>query len=178
MTASSLRSLLRNRTSPLHRQLDTRIGSFGTADDYRRYLRGTWLFRSEVEAALSAHAAWQPLRLADLAREDLSDLGIPLPAWEMPTVSFTSAAQALGACYVLEGSAVGARMLVIAARALGYSARCGARHLHAQAQDRRRWPAFIDLLDATAPEAAAEAVIGAETAFRMALASYPDHERV
>lgn len=172
MTVSSLRSVLRDRTSHLHRDLDAQVGMFTTENDYLRYLGGTWRFRVQVEAALPGPAEWEPMRLADSVREDLIDLGEPVPAVAAPAWAPASAAERLGACYVLEGSAVGARMLVVAAQKLGLTEAFGARHLHLQAADRKRWPQFIDLLDASPAGDAPSAIAGAEAAFRLALSSY------
>lgn len=172
MTVSSLRSLLRDRTSHLHRDLDAQVGMFATAADYLRYLTGTWRFRAQIEAALPGHAGWQPMRLADSVRDDLADLGEPVPPAKAASWAPANAAEMLGACYVLEGSAVGARMLVVAAEKLGFTGAFGARHLHLQAADRRRWPQFIDLLDASPAGDTQSALAGAEAAFRLALSSY------
>lgn len=172
MIAPSLRQLLRDHTDPLHKELDTRIGMFSSSEDYRRYLRGTWRFRTGVEDSLPAHPDWAPVHFASSIRSDLSDLGEPAVPHERPAWVPANRGEMLGAWYVLEGSALGARLLVGAAQALGYSAAYGARHLHLQAEDRRRWPAFIALLD-TAPAAdIPSALAGAEATFRLAITSY------
>lgn len=172
MIAPSLRQLLRDHTDHLHRELDTRVGMFGDVEDYRRYLRGTWRFRTGVEDSLPTHPDWSPLRFASTIGADLVDLGEPASARETPAWAPANRGEMLGAWYVLEGSALGARMLVGAAQALGYSAAYGARHLHLQAEDRRRWPAFIALLDNAPTTDVPSALAGAAATFRLAITSY------
>ena len=55
-------------------------------------------------------------------------------------------AELLGALYVLEGSALGARLIMKSAQALGLGATFGARHLAAQAGDALAWRSYLDLL--------------------------------
>lgn len=172
MIAPSLRQLLRDHTDHLHKELDTRVGLFGDDGDYRRYLRGTWRFRTGVEDSLPTHPDWSPLRFASSIRSDLIDLGEPAFPRETPAWVPANRGEMLGAWYVLEGSALGARMLVGAAQTLGYSAAYGARHLHLQAEDRRRWPAFIAILDTASAAEIPSALAGADATFRLAITSY------
>ena len=62
-----------------------------------------------------------------------------------------SAWSALGLAYVLEGSALGARLLDRQARALGLDAGFGARHLAAQTADLAAWHTFLGALEAADP---------------------------
>ena len=48
---------------------------------------------------------------------------------------------------MLEGSALGARILVKRAASLGFSDAFGARHLCAQTADPTAWSRFVELLD-------------------------------
>lgn len=105
----------------------------------------------------------------------MRDLGLaPLPpqklAWRTSGVSF-----ALGVHYVLEGSALGARVLCKQVEALGLHREHGARHLWAQAEAPGNWRAFLVCLgahEANIDEAAA--IAGANAAFQAAAASMDD----
>ena len=68
----------------------------------------------------------------------------------MPT-ALRSVSHAMGSLYVLEGSALGARLLVRQAAALGFDEAGGAVHLSEQAADIGHWRAFIDLLGRLGP---------------------------
>lgn len=52
----------------------------------------------------------------------------------------------MGVHYVLEGSALGARVLCKQVEALGLHRAYGARHLWAQAETLEGWRSFLDLL--------------------------------
>ena len=54
----------------------------------------------------------------------------------------------VGVLYVLEGSSLGARVLVKAAAEMGLSAEFGARHLFRQAGDRDAWRSFVAMMAA------------------------------
>jgi heme oxygenase len=79
---------------------------------------------------------------------------------------------ALGVAYVLEGSALGARLLARRAAALGFDADHGARHLARQTSDMDRWKRFLGELDAIPAEDREQVIAGAASAFDFALAAY------
>jgi heme oxygenase len=175
-----IRSFLRDETSELHRELDAIVGVFSNRAEYARFLQGTFRHRAPVEAALlSADAArissWQPRRLLPELEADLADLGLPLPTAEPFRLSNDMAAF-LGAAYVLEGSALGARVLVKGVDALGFGPAHGARYLSAQAGSLESWRALLvalDGLDRPAWEAAAQA---ARTVFLHAIQAFTSEE--
>ncbi len=58
---------------------------------------------------------------------------------------------ALGALYVIEGSALGAMLLRKQAQQLGLSENYGARHLASQTSEPARWRSFVAKLDERDP---------------------------
>jgi heme oxygenase len=172
----SLRFLLRTRTAAVHAELDAMVGDWPDLEAYKRYARAVLAFRAPLEHAFAAlqlsgpFTAWQSLTIAPELRADLADLRVadpePLSAPYASDVSWIA-----GALYVLEGSSVGARILVRRAAELGLSSTHGARHLAAQTADRQRWPSFLALLDSPSldPETA---VAGAEDTFALALEAF------
>lgn len=125
MTTDTLRKTLMQGTRDLHEQLDRGIGALQSEGEYRRFLIGSHAFRAALEPALMPACGWQAVELAPTLRADLADLGLTAaPAPAAPRLDGV-AAQA-GALYVVEGSALGARLLYRRAQALGW-ARRGAR---------------------------------------------------
>ncbi|MCB1470933.1 MAG: biliverdin-producing heme oxygenase [Rhizobiaceae bacterium] len=127
-----------------------------------------------MEARLSAFNTWRCTDLASLVAQDLVDLDTPA----LPSATFAGIDQCegrqLGMAYVLEGSGLGARILLKRAAELGMSAVYGARHLAAQTDDPARWRSFMALLD-TVPESQFDGVLaGAELSFQFALSIYAE----
>lgn len=153
MPERSRRALLRESTSEAHAALDTMIGPFDTLQSYRSYLVGMASFRRVVENRMSAAdwpralESWDFERFSPLIDEDLRDLRIEAPQMIETPMSPGSVEDFLGMLYVLEGSALGSRLLYKRAQALGYGADFGARHLAVQARPSGRWPAFLKLLE-------------------------------
>lgn len=176
MTVSSLRSELRESTTALHLQLDSAVGEFGDRPAYAVFVQKTHRFRAAAEQALAndAEAGWQVDAIAGLAGQDLADLDVPaLPHAEFPAGQWTRESR-LGALYVLEGSSLGARLLMRRAEALGMSADFGARHLAHQAGDNKRWRGFLSELESVPAELHQVALSAAEDMFRVALALYSE----
>ncbi len=146
------RNALKEATSSAHAALDALVGGFATVADYRRYLAGIAAFRLPVEAWLStntlppAFADWQPGLVRDELKADLADLETPEPETTLP-FSPPEGEGVVGLLYVLEGSALGARLLAKRAEALGLSADFGARHLFSQARNFSNWRAFSDRME-------------------------------
>lgn len=159
-----IRSFLRDQTSELHRELDAIVGVFSNRIAYGRFLQGTFRHRAPVEAALlnidvARLSSWQPRQLLPELEADLADLALPLPVAEPLHLSNDMAAF-LGAAYVLEGSALGARVLVKGVDPLGFGPEYGARYLSAQAGSLDSWRALLlalEELDRQAWDAAAQA---------------------
>lgn len=166
----TLRRVLLMETRDLHDELDRHVGAFSDRAEYAAFLAGSHAFRAAVEPQLVSMPEWPVQPLAALIRQDLADLGRPCPAPVPAAVLPNRVAQA-GACYVLEGSALGARLLARRAAALGYGGDHGARHLAAQTCDRQRWTRFLDWLErADVPHP--EAALAARGVFALALRAY------
>lgn len=149
---SDIRWFLRAQTADVHAALDSLIGQFDDQQGYLRYLEGLFRFRAPVERALSAldwpegAGVFQPSRLARAIGADIGDLGAKPPMAREVRLDL-SAAGLLGVLYVLEGAALGARVLVKRAEALGFDSRFGARHL-ALATGGAGWAGFLSLAGA------------------------------
>ena len=104
-------------------------------------------------------------QLLPILRQDLKDLGLEPPAGDAPTLPVDDPETLLGTLYVVEGSALGARILYRRAQELGLSGEFGARHLSVQSESLNRWRQLVKLLD-EAPELDLERIVAAsETAF-------------
>ncbi|MFT4012204.1 MAG: biliverdin-producing heme oxygenase [Paracoccus sp. (in: a-proteobacteria)] len=171
MRQNSLRHSLMNRTRDLHRRLDQGLGEFAAPQDYHAYLRGSFAFRTALEAVLPLAQGWPMLALSQSLRADLGDLDLDPPEPpRAPELAATHSALA-GALYVIEGSALGARVLQRRAQALGFGPDHGARHLDLQTRDRARWPQFLAWLESQ-PADEDQAVASANAVFALALAAH------
>ncbi|HST44047.1 MAG TPA: hypothetical protein VLK29_02365 [Luteimonas sp.] len=150
---TSVRSWLRAGTAVHHARVDAGFaGGLRGSDDYRAYLMGLHDLMSAVDAALAQAAlaewrAWRPQARVALLRADLAALAVaPLPPGA--PLRIDSGAAAAGALYVLEGSALGARLLARDAEALAVPAAASA-FLRAVTGDdaARRWRRFLEQLD-------------------------------
>lgn len=97
----------------------------------------------------------------------MSDLSLD-PAPHLSAAAPVCRSQRLGLAYVLEGSALGAQILQRQARALGFDAGHGARHLAAQTDRPGRWQSFCLHLEAAAPFDDVAAAVAANAAFALA----------
>ena len=175
-----IRSFLRGETNELHRELDAVVGVFSNRAAYARFLQGTFSHRAPVEAALlNADAArissWQPRRLMAELKADLADLALPLPAAEPFHLSNDMAAF-LGAAYVLEGSALGARVLVKGVEPLGFGPENGARYLSAQAGSLDSWRTLLVALEGLDRQAWDAAAQSARSVFVHAIQAFTSEE--
>lgn len=147
-----IRRRLKQATEPAHASLEARIGSLATQTEYNEYLLGLYAFRSTTEDWLSTHAAketgtWTPQTIARELHEDINDLALtPLSVSPVNWGSNASESFVMGVHYVLEGSALGARVLCKQVAALGLHRSYGARHLWAQAETLESWRGFLALL--------------------------------
>lgn len=176
LPADSLRHILRAGTSALHHQLDNAVGEFDSRRSYADYVQKTHRFRAAIEAELGSEdeAEWNVDPVADLAANDLGDLGVATLADARFSMSNLTQASRLGALYVLEGSSLGARLLLRRAESLGLSADFGARHLAQQASDHQRWRSFLDQLESVPAELQDHALSAAESVFAFALSIYTE----
>lgn len=173
----NIRSALRAHTADRHQKLDDAVGAFDTIAGYARFVRQSHRFRAATEDAIPSSVDWTVIPLAALLAQDLDDLDEP-PGAPIPfPVAPVDPAYWLGVAYVLEGSALGARLLVRRAVALGFSDAHGARHLAVQAETGSRWRDFQSRLEA-APAAAHQAMLaGAAATFDFALSIYAANDR-
>lgn len=157
---SERRFALKRATDAAHARVEGIVQAanmFGSVEGYRRYVAATWAMRDRFERLLDANGAadlwadWPGRRIAGLAARDLADLGVAQPAGssEKYFQSRLTEAELLGVLYVLEGSSLGARILVRMVGSLGFSENCGARHMHVQAGDAGAWRSFLNVLDAS-----------------------------
>lgn len=177
MQQDSIRSALRSHTADQHQKLDDAVGVFDTIEGYARFVRQSHSFRAAIEDIIPSSVDWTVIRLSGLLANDLDDLGEAPDAQILFPAALPDPGYWLGVAYVLEGSALGARLLVRRASALGFSATRGARHLSVQAETGSRWRDFQARLDA-APVAAHQAMLaGAAAAFDFALSIYAANDR-
>jgi heme oxygenase len=153
VSAMSLRQVLQRETSDLHRMLDElaeQRGFFKSRVSYGAWLHATTAFHREVARALQAGGFGDMVdddRVV-LLLEDLGDLGlVPGPAPIGGRLEIGSSADLLGVTYVVEGAALGSRVLYKRAQALGLSAAFGARFLAAEAADLEAWRETVARLD-------------------------------
>ena len=182
---SQRRQRLRRATQLAHASLDSRIGEhelLNSRERYQGYLQAMWTARRPLELALEdakaaeAYPLWRERDVSAALSQDINDLSGHRPLdptrGNRPTASLTTA-QALGVLYVLEGSALGARVLEKRALAIGMTPTFGARHMARQTAQPNAWAVFVDLLDnapLSAPEylACVAAALAAFEAFELA----------
>lgn len=161
--------------------MDRAVGEFHSLDSYARYCAGMLRFREPLEAALRAAdpaREWCSVEIAAALRSDLADLGRPAEAVEgIAAPELEERPFRWGVLYVLEGSALGAVLLLKRAVDLGLSGSSGARHLALQTHDRKRWLRFTEMLDLQARDNPEAAERGAAFAFALALNSFSNGEK-
>lgn len=134
------------------------------------------MFRVAAEEWLAHYGltgvhGWKPQKIAAVLNEDIIDLALtPLEPHHSDWPARACASFALGVHYVLEGSALGARVLCKQVSALGLTSAHGARHLWTQASAPENWRDFVDVLNAHDGNEAA-LIAGADTAFSAAAAA-------
>lgn len=137
----SVRQQLREATHPAHARVDALLrDGLADAPTYAGYLAGMHGFLGAVREALPDVGA-DLLRL----RDDLATVGVAPPP--LPPPVRVAPAERLAWRYVVDGSALGARVLLRQATALGHDALHGATFLaHHAAGD--AWDATCRALDA------------------------------
>lgn len=147
------------------------VGPLSSMQDYRRYLAGIAGFRLSLEPVLERSgylpvaSGWRPTCISDALSADLADLEMSDMIAPAMAVRIGSTDEFLGCAYVIEGSALGARVLYGRACALGLGGGHGARHLALQSATLDNWRAFTRLLEAAEPFDAAAAARAAIAAF-------------
>ncbi len=152
------RFALKRATNEAHERVEGVVrdaGMFETREGFRRYLAAIYEMRVRYERLLDLNQAervwtdYPTRKIAGLIAEDIEDLGgIPMSSEPADKKTY-SAGELLGMLYVLEGSSLGARVLVKSVADMGLSASFGARHLFRQAEDRGAWRSFLDALSAS-----------------------------
>jgi heme oxygenase len=184
----SLSAELRERTAPLHRQIEALLqlpGAIRTRADYLDWLGRFLGFYDPLERSLAAFSEWNSLGLSMSARDhtcclvdDLVALGIdpreqprasPALLPDMPTF-----AHALGAFYVIEGATLGGRLILrdlephLGATIAGANRFFGGRG-EAVGPMWQSFRAALDQFSLTQPQLCTDVVIGAERTFRATL---------
>jgi heme oxygenase len=156
-TVEDRRFALKRATNDAHDRVESVVrdaGMFETREGFQRYLAATYEMRARFEFLLDANRAervwadYPTRKIADLVAQDIADLGGLSMAPEQGEEKNCSAGELLGVMYVLEGSSLGARILVKSVANMGLSSSFGARHLFRQAEDRDAWRSFIAAMDA------------------------------
>lgn len=122
--------LLREQTADVHRRVEDAVdlpGSVRSRDDYVALLGRLYDLHAPLERRLALRAwspCWDELGIAlethrrtHLLEDDLDRLGAPAVARDVPVPPLEAFGEALGCLYVLEGSAIGGRVLAPALRA-------------------------------------------------------------
>lgn len=167
-----IRQKLQEETRAQHQILDAGMGGLTDDPSYHRYLSGTYAFRAALEPALQAapDCGWQIAPLLPALHMDMAALNLPLPSVP-PCPALLAPAAIAGALYVIEGSALGGRVLAKRAAALGFDAAHGASHLALQTDEPGRWKRFLGWLEACDPPSDS-AASAAAAAFELALAAF------
>lgn len=152
----SRRFWLRERTAKAHAELEHLVGSLESRAAYERYAAGLHRGRNPMERWLEGidlrpHLGpWRPTFICNILERDLSDLGLVVPASAPLPNPPERQEEILGRLYVLEGSGLGARVVLRRARSIGLDETFGARHLALQAAA-AGWAGFVDRLE-SAPD--------------------------
>lgn len=167
------RHALRQATSAKHVKLDALLGRLTDPIAYSRYLLMMTAFRASIESEygqLAGVAAdFNPIRLRDELISDCSDLELtPLSICRKFNLG-DSLSEQLGVIYVLEGSAMGARVLMRDAQKLGLSSDFGARHLAKQIASPERWRDFQNLIEEAQAFELPAAIASASRVFDVAI---------
>lgn len=149
----SRRFHLRKSTAAEHKLLYAMVGTFSDRAAYRAYVRSIYAFRMPLERAiastglLSGFLPWSPLMIGDALEDDVDVLEIDRPEdlQEPPAIDTPEALY--GLLYTLEGSSLGAQLLVKRAAELGFGAESGAAHLVRQAGAIESWKGFCNQLE-------------------------------
>jgi heme oxygenase len=150
---NSLRHWLRAHTAAAHARLDAQLSGLGlsTPAGYRQFLEANAAALLPLEAALVESGVarvfpdWGARTRSEAIRADLGRMGgmvRPLPA---PTLFGFE--QALGAMYVLEGSRLGARVILRQIRASGVCSVTGATAYLRHGDGQPLWPSFLAELE-------------------------------
>ncbi|MVA72006.1 heme oxygenase [Agrobacterium vitis] len=157
MPFSPRRRLLKEATADAHAELDAVIGDFSSPAAYRAYLLGMARFRLPLEEMIAQQAqrapfvswpgTWKPVMIGNMLRADMQTLELEDDRCQASVPQPQKTEDWLGLFYVLEGSALGAKLLAKRAALLGYGPTHGGAHLFAQAGNFSSWPTFLHLME-------------------------------
>lgn len=150
----TLRDQLRRATAPLHEQVDARFSRYGlhTRASYGAFLQAHARALFGLEAALEAAAIdtllpdWAERRRRHLLRQDLTALALPIPL-ALPLSTRLDPDACWGLAYVLEGSRLGARLLLKRVSATPWPGQQTALNYLQQAGGNALWPRFLSHLE-------------------------------
>jgi heme oxygenase len=151
---TSIRWLLRTASADLHACVDARLSSLlaGGEAGYVEFLRVMAAALIPLEQGLVAAGVcevlpdWEERSRSDALGADLADLGVVAPP-SPPFPVFHGAAQLFGVLYVLEGSRLGAQVLVRQILADGGAASRTAMRFLRHGAGRQLWPTFLQRLE-------------------------------
>lgn len=153
MAVSRRRQMLRHGTAQMHEALDAMIGPFSSPQAYQAYVLGSARFRLPLEDIIEHHAplellhGWCPTLIGKDIRADLSALGLQNHTSDIKPPQPEKIEDWLGLFYVLEGSSLGAKLLVKRAAGLNINHTNGGAHLLAQAGNNSNWSAFLEVIE-------------------------------
>jgi heme oxygenase (biliverdin-IX-beta and delta-forming) len=169
---TSARAYLREATAHLHAKVDAKFAPLLEGDDmgYHQFLLRSAAAVLPLEQALQSSRIseilpdWHQRSRSAALREDLAALSLPEPPCQAPPAMRGEAFQ-FGVAYVLEGSRLGARMLLD--RAIGPGIRQATRYL-AHGAGLSLWQTFVIRLEASSAVRtdSQEALAGADAAFK------------
>lgn len=180
--SGSMRALLRASTAGLHSVVDARFAPMlGSGEaGYRSFLLASAAAVFPLEQALLAADVgailpdWAQRARTAALRADLADLGVvDVPVAPPPLLA--GEARQLGALYVLEGSRLGAKLLLPELLARGSPrVRTATRYLR-HGEGGRLWPSFLAHLESSeatrrCPD---DAIAGARAAFALFVTGHP-----
>jgi len=173
------RDTLRRTTGAAHHSLEAGMGDLSDPGAYRNYVAGLLAFRAVAEPFVAAWrrpdrwGEWRPTRIAtDLAVDAIAlDVEPRMVRWSAEP---RTAAEAIGFLYVLEGSALGARVLLRNVRP-SPRGESGQRHLRRQAGSLGNWRAFVERLESEPDLDLDETAKSASRAFELAAQAMRGH---
>jgi heme oxygenase len=182
----TLRSQLRSATATLHEQVDAQFSRYAlhSRASYGAFLQAHARALFGLEAALEAAAIdsllpdWHERRRRHLLHQDLTALALPVPL-ALPLQMRLDPDACWGLAYVLEGSRLGARLLLKRVCATPWPGQQAALNYLQQAGDSTLWPRFLSHLEQAEARLDPAAVTrGAQLGFAQFIAAAGDKHSV
>lgn len=155
--AMAMRARLKQATNDCHRRLEQSLearGLFRSLDGYGLWLQGALLFHRAIQDALADRGSHDVLDASVMSQrcllieDDLDDLGLGPAGGDIRlALPVGDEVERLGVAYVVEGAAIGARIILREAAGLGCHSAHAARFLSAAVNDTSRWPRLVAMLD-------------------------------